>query len=232
MDWITAAKLAIEGTKAASNIAAARAQGRVHEANINVGRDSNANNTYATQQRAQTDAGQLDLQRQQFLEQARGNRARQATIADLLMGHTPTRVSVPGIRNASISGGLKLGEMGRASLGEMGRQALLAQAQPPEFTGGEMLRAPEQAPMPRGNAVDSILGNLGQWGSLAGVIAPYLQQSQGYRPPEVGLNAGLGGLPGEAMGIPEEPKYSALDPEWLSTARNRNPYADLFKGQG
>jgi len=107
------------------------------------GENVEAQNQALAAQRAQFDAGNLDLHRKGFTEQARGSRARQALIASMLGGHQPTRISVPGITPASIGGGLRLGDVGRQSMAELARQALLAQRTPDVFAGGQLLEPPK-----------------------------------------------------------------------------------------
>src|SRR5688572_1003879 len=62
---------------------------------------------YGTQQNAQNQAGQLDLQRKGFSEDARGGRAKQAMIADLLQNLKDVSINVPGIQTANVTGGLR-----------------------------------------------------------------------------------------------------------------------------
>lgn len=97
-------------------------------------------------QQMQNNVGQLDLQRKNFEEQARGSRSRQAVIADLLSNAKPSNVSVPGIQNAQVSGGFgpsSIGATGRQSLAELAKQALAAQMTPTQFKGGDLVPIPE-----------------------------------------------------------------------------------------
>lgn len=168
MSWQAALEVAkIIGPMLADQARGA-ADGRAQQAMQQGMQDNQRESQARTAQQAETQAGGLDLQRQQFLEQSRGNRARQAAIGDLLAGHQPTRVSVPGIRNAEISGGLKLGDAGRAGGAELSRQALLAMLQPPEFTGGQVLPSPGVTPLPQAGGWEKAAGILGTLGSLAG----------------------------------------------------------------
>src|SRR5690242_4480481 len=57
-----------------------KAQGKAAQANLNQSQDRNAVDLYQAQQNAQNQAGQLDLQRQQFATNNRGASAKQALI--------------------------------------------------------------------------------------------------------------------------------------------------------
>jgi hypothetical protein len=149
--------------------------------------DQNAlrNQQYGTQQGAEMQAGNLDLSRKGFEEDARGSRAKQALIASILGGgFKPTEVSVPGIKNATVSGGLaeSLKNPGaQGSMAELMKQALAAQMQQgseagEQFSGGKVLAAPTLAELPKAGKTESILSGVGLGGSLLASILPMLKQ--------------------------------------------------------
>ncbi len=140
-----------------------RAEGRAQEADLLTRRDAVEANKYGTAQGAQMQAGNLDLARKGFTEDARGGRAKQALIGDLLSRIQDANVSVPGIQSASVSGGIRpsaLGSLGRESAGELARQALMAQMTPDQFQGGQILQPPRASPLPQSSGLDSFL-NIG-----------------------------------------------------------------------
>ena len=161
-----------------SSMAAGRSKGRADEASILQQGDQQANQQYGIQQQAQNQAGQLDLQRRAFQDQARGQRGKQALIADMISGYKPTSVSVPGIQNAKISGGLheSIGDMGRASMGEMSRQALLKLMEGDQFQGGEVLTPPKASPLPQAGKFDKFLNVAAGLSGLAGSLSPLLDE--------------------------------------------------------
>lgn len=136
-----------------------------------------ANNTqlaaYQTQQAAQNQAAQLDLQRKMFSEDARGGRTKQALLADLLSNLQDISIDVPGVTKASITGGLRasaIGDQGRQSLAELRKQALQAQLGGDTFSGGEILTPPTLAAMPKKGGVESALDWIGLLGSGFGAL--------------------------------------------------------------
>jgi hypothetical protein len=209
IDWMTAIQL---GSQLAGKIAEGRAKGRQAEAQTNMGRDQVASNQYGIAQNAQMDAADLDLRRQQYVEDARAKRAKQAVIGDLLANIQDVNVSVPGITNATVTGGIRpsaLSDLGREGGRQLNQQALLRMLQGDEFTGGEMLSGPGLTALPKGNTADSILGALGTYGSLAGAVLPSLIEQKGtYTPniPQIGAQAGMPQqMPGQPIGPPQIP---------------------------
>lgn len=174
---------------------------------------------YGIGQNAQMQQGQLDLQRQGFSEDARGNRAKQMAIADLLMGRQPTRVSVPGVPQAQISGGLQFGEAGKAGLAELYKQAMTKMLAGDQFQGGNILQAPRATPMQQSGLLEKILGIGGLLGGVAGAVGNNLPQRSAPNVPQIGLNAGFSGLPGADMGQPQMPDLptatAGLDPRFF-----------------
>jgi hypothetical protein len=205
------------GGQIAGAIAANRAAGRAQETGLNTNRDAVGTSQYGVGQNAQMQAGQLDLSRQQFGEEARSRRARQAMIGDLLANIQDINVSVPGIQNASVTGGLRpsaMGELGRGAGSELSKQALLRLLQGDTFTGGEILPMPGLTPTPQANGLDRLLSVGGSLGSLSGAIAPYLGGG--------GDNPTIPGVTGVPAGIPgQQPLPPGLDPRYLNVEDTR-----------
>jgi hypothetical protein len=133
---------------------------------------------YQAQQAAQNQAGQLDLQRKSFTEDARGGRAKQALLADLLSNMQDVNINVPGVQTANVSGGLRpsaIGATGRSSLAELAKQALAAQMSGDQFTGGQVLDAPTLRGMPQAGKTEKGLDWIGLLGSVAGAISGLTQ---------------------------------------------------------
>jgi hypothetical protein len=201
MDWLALAQVA---GPALASMAGGRAKGRADEAGINQQQDALANSQYAARQSAEMQAGNLDLQRKMFTENSRGGRAKQALIGDLLSKLQDVSINIPGIQNAQVSGGLRpsaLGEMGRGAGSELSRQALLALMEGDQFQGGERLAAPGLTPLPKGNALDSILSiagpalsGIGAYGQLAGGGKDYAGAAQQVPGKQVDLDALFGDL--------------------------------------
>jgi hypothetical protein len=145
---------------------------------LNSMRDGNAIDLYSTQQGAQNQAGQLDLQRKGFESSNRSASARQALIGALLGGG----VSPTSFSGGKASGGLFQALQGNpdalAAMKTMGGQGATAQATPLQFQGGQMVQAPTlSAPeqIDTGNSFLSILGRIGQ---IAGAAMPHLQKGE------------------------------------------------------
>jgi hypothetical protein len=139
-----------------------------------------------------------------FSENSRGGRAKQALIGDLLSRVQDVNISVPGIKNATITGGLRpsaLGEMGRATGGELSRQALLALMEGDQFQGGERLQAPGLTPLPKPSTLDTILSIAGPAASIAGGLSGIMDADKpSSYVPQVGAKAGppnMAGVPGD-----------------------------------
>ncbi len=186
----------------ASNASAGRAAGREKEIDIEAKRDQLRNQQYGTQQGAEMNAGQLDLQRKNFTEGARGGRAKQALLADLIGGYQPTRVSVAGVKNADISGGPQLGAGGKQAMAELSRQALLAQLSPDEFTGGKVMAPPSLSQLPQAGKLDSFLNTLGPAAAIGGALG----SSFGNKP-----QAAAPGPMGAGSTVPPEMQLGAVN---------------------
>lgn len=153
--------------------AAGSAAGRATESDLLTRQDMLRNQQYQTQQNAQMGAGQLDLQRKGFSEDARGGRAKQAMIGDLLSRLQDVNISVPGIQTANVTGGLRpsaLGETGRGAGAELAKQALLKLMQGDTFEGGQVLNAPGLSQLPKAGTWEKIAGVGGTIGSLLGAL--------------------------------------------------------------
>jgi hypothetical protein len=128
---------------------------------------------YSAAQNAQNQAGQLDLNRKGFTEQARGGRAKQALLADLLSNMQDVNINVPGVTPANVTGGLRpsaIGASGRGSLAELSKQALQAQLAGDKFEGGSILPTPQYKAMPEQGGVEKTLDWIGLLGGLAGAL--------------------------------------------------------------
>lgn len=135
---------------------------------------------YTAGQNAQNQAGQLDLNRKQFSENARGGRGKQALLADLISNMQDIAINVPGVQTASVTGGLRpsaIGQVGRDSMAAMGKQALEALLTGDTFTGGEILPTPEYRPMPQQGGMEKALDWIGLLGAGAGALGSLLPKN-------------------------------------------------------
>jgi hypothetical protein len=164
----------------AGKAAGGAASGREREAQLLMQQDQLRNSQFGTQQGAEMQAGNLDLNRKNFEEGARGGRAKQALLASLLGGgFQPTSIDVPGIKKSTMTGGLaeSLKSPGaQQAMQELMRQALAAQMQQgspqgEQFTGGAMLKPPTLNAMPKAGMLEKILGGVGVGGSILGSLA-------------------------------------------------------------
>lgn len=136
---------------------------------------------YSAGQNAQNQAGQLDLNRKGFTEQARSGRAKQALLADLISNIKDVNINVPGVQAANITGGLRpsaIGDTGRQSMAELAKQALQAQLSGDTFTGGEILPTPQYKAMPERGGVETALDWIGLLGAGAGALGGVLNKTQ------------------------------------------------------
>ena len=136
---------------------------------------------FTAAQNAQNQAGQLDLNRKQFTDDARGGRGKQALIGDLLRNLQDVSINVPGVQKAQISGGLRpsaIGAGGREAAGALHSQALQALLSGDTFQGGEILSPPTMRQMPEKGGVESTLDWLGLLGSVGGAVGAGLKQAQ------------------------------------------------------
>lgn len=156
------------------------AQGQMTQAQLQQGQDRNATDLYQAQQTAQNQAAQTDLQRKQFESTNRGSTAKQALLASLLGGgYQGANVSVPGIQNASVSGGLldslKNNPGAMAAMAKLAQQAGTAQDTPLQFQGGQQIQAPTMTSLPqesKGNNIMDIIARIAQIGGAVGSAMP------------------------------------------------------------
>lgn len=149
-----------------------KAQGAATQAQLQDEHDRNAIALYQAQQAAQNQAAQTDLQRQQFGTTNRGTTAKQALIGALLGGgYKPSSLSVPGIPQASMSGGLARSILSdpnsQTAMKTLFSQANTAQNTPVSFTGGQIMTPPTMTPLPNVGG-SGFLSNLADIGQLAG----------------------------------------------------------------
>lgn len=176
------------------------ADGRAAQAALQGGQDRTLTDQYGINQQAEMAKGNLDLAQKNFTENARGNRAKQAMLADMLMNFQPTSIDVPGIPSAKVSGGLRMGEGGRAGASELMRQALLAQLSGDKFQGGNVLKAPGVQGIPQAGMLEKIGGYAGLVGGLAGA-AGQMGLGGGGGVPSMGTNTGSPNLPTQGMDL-------------------------------
>jgi hypothetical protein len=203
--------------------AKAAADGRMKEADIHTRQDNTLTAQYGIGQDAQMDAGSLDLQRKNFTEDARGGRAKQAMLADMLMNFKPTSIDIPGIQSAKVSGGMQMGEGGRMAAGEMLKQALMAQLSGDKFEGGNILKAPGVQAIPKAGLLEKIGGIAGTVGAVAGglgQVLPSFGVGGGGMAQVPGIPGGMTGMPGQmpgqTVGGVQIPDNSALTPEIIA----------------
>jgi hypothetical protein len=204
MDW--GAIISAASTVAAQT-AAARAQANANKAVLNQANDRTAQTGYQTDKsldlQALNSAYQAALSRGSGVlsEQAAnlaapGKRAANSVRGDALANLQDVQISgLPnGVHMANITGGLRPSMFSgntRALGQQMSRQALLDQmaGDPTPFSDLKPLdlssitarSAPGPTPLPQGNALDSILANIGMYGSMASAIAPALQKQPPYQ---------------------------------------------------
>lgn len=152
-----------------------KAQGQQAQESANLSRDRNLLDRYQLEQQAQNQAAQTDLQRKQFTTSDRGDTAKQALIGALLGGGlTPSSLS-----GGKVSGGLLQSLNGNPealmALKKLAASAGSAQDAPPQFTGGQILQAPQlSAPTKIDNG--GFLSTLANIGQLAGAASPYIAE--------------------------------------------------------
>src|SRR5262245_59430737 len=115
-----------------------KAEGAIKQANTQQAQDRLALERYQQQQLAQDQAARMDLERKKYTGDEQQRNAKNALLSSLLKGGiAPTRVSVPGIANANISGGLmeslKNNPDALKTLATLGSQATAGLEAPPQF---------------------------------------------------------------------------------------------------
>lgn len=158
------------------------ASGRVAEAQLGQGQDRNAIDLYGTQQGAQDRAAQLDLQRKGYDAQSRSAAGKQALLAMLLGDYKPSTVSVPGVTNATLSGGM--GETIRNNpqilelLKSIAQKGVTDQATPNTFTGGNLVAPPTLTPLPKEGKGNKILDTIARIAQIAGPVMSAIPQKR------------------------------------------------------
>jgi hypothetical protein len=160
-------------------------KGKEQERQVQNNQQGDFNNSqiakYQTEQAAQNQAGQLDLQRKMFSEDARAGRGKQAALADLLANLQDVSIDVPGIQTAKVAGGLRpsaMGATGRQGMAELSKQALAALMQGDTFTGGEILKGPQITGPQQAGGLEKGLNWAGLLGSLVGGVGKSLKQEE------------------------------------------------------
>jgi hypothetical protein len=145
--------------------------------------DRNAIDSYGTAQGAQFTAADQDLKRKSYETQHRSSAGKEALLALLMGNHQPSSVSIAGIPQAQISGGM--GETIKNNpqilelLKSIAAKGTADQAAPMSFTGGSILKPPTQTPLPQAGKSDSILNTIARIAQLAGSAAPMFKQGGG-----------------------------------------------------
>lgn len=153
---------------------AGAAQGQAAQANLQQGQDRNAIDLYGQQQGAQDKAAQLDLQRKGYDASSRSAAGKQALLAMLLGDYHPSSVSVPGVTNATVSGGM--GDSLRNNpqildlLKSIAAKGVTDQATPNTFTGGNLVQAPSLTPLPQQGKGGKVLDAIARIAQLGGAI--------------------------------------------------------------
>lgn len=187
-NWATLLEVFGDVGGVAGSAAAGAAQGRATEADLLSRRDLAANQQYGINQNAEMNAGSLDLARKNFSENARGGRAKQAIVGNLLNNMQDVNISVPGVQGSAV-GGIRpsaIGSGGRANAAELARQATVAQLQGDTFTGGDVLEKPTLSSIPEASGWETAAGAAGTIGSLAAALAPLLRRRQPTTPAGAG----------------------------------------------
>ena len=194
------------------------ASGREKQAAANLAFDRNALDRYQTEQGAQFNAGNLDLQRKDYESGNRATTAKQSLIASLL-GGAGGGMDPTSIQDGKASGGLlaalKSNPDAMAAMRNLHGQADQAQMAPSNFQGGNLLTAPKLTPVPQidkggfMSTLASILQGAGAVGSgLSGLSSG---GSSSPSVPNMPTLQGLGGLPGQALPPLVPPKKHIVD---------------------
>lgn len=192
------------------------ATGRQSQAELQQGQDRNAVSLYGTQQGAQNSAAQTDLERKNYTDQALTSNAKHALLASLLGGgKMGGSISIPGITNATVSGGpmaaLAQNPEALAALKSFGDQSTQKLNTAPTFTGGEVLKPPSLTPLPEQSSTSSFLSTLARIGQLAGTAG-----GQGGNGMDTVQMTGYGPLDG----TPDEATQAALLANQRRAGRN------------
>jgi hypothetical protein len=143
---------------------------RVAQGQLDLSKDRNAIDLYGSQQAAQNQAANTDLQRQSFGTANRSATAKQALIGALLGGG-----SKPGGLGAMLNGSPDA----MAAMKMLGSQGSEAQQTPLSFKGGEQIAAPTLTQMPKIDIGDSGSGKLSKILQIIGAVEPYISAGMG-----------------------------------------------------
>ena len=133
---------------------------RVAQGQLDISRDRNVLDRYGLEQSAQNQAGQLDLQRKGFETQNRGATAKQALIAALLNGGLPSTSIAGGKASGGLVEKLRADPDAMAAMRNLHGQADKAQMAPLQFSGGEILQAPQLSAPQKIDIGNKGLGNI------------------------------------------------------------------------
>lgn len=154
-----------------------RAEGRAAEAQLNAERDRIAANNYATQQQAQLQQRNQQLNERQFALNAPSTRLSQLIRGNILQSAMDPHTSVAGIPETKTTGGLRpsmFSDEAKQGGGALVQQALSGLMSGDKFDPMTLLTPPSQTPLPQAGRADSILNGLGYGGAFAGALAPFL----------------------------------------------------------
>lgn len=121
---------------------------RVAQGQLDISRDRNVLDLYNSQQNAQNQAAQLDLQRKDHALDSRNRNAKSALIASLLNGGLPSTSVAGGKASGGLVEKLRTDPGAMAAMRNLGEQADKAQMAPMDwsqalnFQGGQVLDAP------------------------------------------------------------------------------------------
>lgn len=166
----------------------ASAQNQLERQQLEQNRNRQLIDLYGTQQGAQMQQGQLDLQRQAFQSGEEGTRLKRALLGQLLGNAQALDIDIPGIQKPKMTGGLSvnsLGQGGRDIGAEMTARALMQLRAQPKYEGGQILQAPTIAPIGKtgGNGFLNALGTIGSLIGGAGSMFGGQRQQPGATPP-------------------------------------------------
>lgn len=174
---------------------AGEAEGQYKQALATQGQDRNALDLYGQQQSAQDKAAQLDLQRKSYDTTSRSSAGKQALLAMLMGDYHPQTVSVPGVTNATVSGGmgdaLKNPQI-LSLLKSIADKGVTDQATPSTFTGGSLVQAPTLTPLPQKSKTSSIMDTIARIAQIGGAVAPGLPEPKA-KVPNLPVTSGWSG---------------------------------------
>jgi hypothetical protein len=175
------------------------ATGRQQQEVANQSRDRNAVDLFGTQQNAQNQAGQLDLQRKGFETSNRSATAKQALLGALLGGGIQPTSMKDGQASGGLLRSLNANPDALAAMKLLGSQGATAQNAPIDFKGGQMLQAPKMS-TPIEIDKGGIMSTLASVLQGAGAVGSYLPQG--------------GGDPGPSpfVGSNNAPQLAGVDP--------------------